>query len=112
MPQRSYTLQPHEQKIHQMYTGQRRDMLVRYAEIQLEMEELRKAVEANADRQRSLLSAIVTRSGAERYYRSARIEGEHLICDVEEELPAAKSPEPTQKVNGRQIDGDLVAVAE
>ena len=103
MALKTFTLQPHEQQLFESYDAQRRSLLQRFGEITLEMEEVRKRLEVASERQRTMLGEAVVRNGVERYYQTARIEGNQLLCEVPEMIPPP-SGSKTEFINGRGSD--------
>ena len=99
MPIKSFSLQPHETQLQEILNSEQQQTAARIGSLMLDLEEARKALAGAQERQRSLMFGVMLRNNV-RGARGARIDGNNLVCDIDEP-PAAPAP---QRVNGGTTD--------
>jgi phosphoglycolate phosphatase-like HAD superfamily hydrolase len=99
--QKAYSLQSHEINQAQQLDEERKTVLAQIGALTLDMEAARAQLPIVEQRRRQHLQNLVQQHGVTEY-RSARIEGPNLICDVPDEQPAQQIPQ-LGRTNGLEV---------
>ena len=97
--QKAYSLDPHEMRQAQQLDEERRTVLAQIGALTLDMEAARAQLPIVEQRRRQHLQSLVDQHGIKEY-RSARIEGNNLICDMPDMPVPAAAPVAVPRVNG------------
>lgn len=103
--QKAYSLQPNEINQAQQLDEERKTCLAQIGALTLDMETARAQLPLVDQKRRQYLQSLVERYGVTEY-RSARIDGNNLVCDLPDGPSAQASPLPVPdagKPNGVEV---------
>jgi len=105
MARKAFSLSHSEVLHYEMLQQEEGRIMSRFGAATIQLEELRKQLASNQDRQRVLVQAAVLKNGV-RDFNAATIEGQNLICDVAEALlEPVPAPAEQPRINGAAHDG-------
>jgi hypothetical protein len=100
--QKAFSLQPNEVNQAQQIEEERKNVLAQIGALTLDMEQARAQLPVVEQRRRQYLQTLVQQYGVTEF-RTARIEGNNLICDV------ADGPQPLPPTPARTNGMELLA---
>ena len=105
---KAYSLNNHEIAQAQALEEERRNLLARFGGITLEMETIRAQLPQLDQRSRALVQTVVQRAGVPEF-RTARIDGANLICDLPDEPMQPETPHAGPVVDIQRVNGEAAA---
>jgi hypothetical protein len=101
--QKAHSLTPQETGMMQSLEDERRNLLAQFGGLTYELEGVRQQIPQLDQRRRLFVERVALRAGVTQF-RTARIEGNNLIVDVEEAEPAPPAPMLVERVNGKAAE--------